>query len=436
MKTLKKISPLFLLLTFLSAAVFGQEYDDMYFSSKDRKQVKYASEDKMVKQDLDQVQQATQNPDENFSQRNVNPEYIAKYKAASREQYDFDSEYADNDYYVEDYNTNPELGEVTSNFTNNAIPVRDRFGNVTYVRNYEDIFWTDPFLYQGTMFDPLYSPWVNRWNRGWNVSVGFGWNNWGWNRWNRGWNVGVGFGWGNGWGWNRWNNWGWNSWGWNNWGYCPPGYGWGGNTVVINNYEARNNRTFRRGPASSRRSSTVDGVSSRRRTSAIAENGNQSGRSSANSRSSVRSRNYDDAQSRYYRRSRNAVSSEGTVSGRTYNSRSSSSTYRSGTRSRSGSEYSTPSRSSSRSSGYNSRSSSRNSNFSRPSRSSRSYSSPSRSSGSRSYSSPSRSSSRSSGYNRSSRSSSSRSSGVSRSSSGSRSSGSRSSSRSSRRGGN
>ncbi|MEP2771302.1 MAG: hypothetical protein ABJH05_04090 [Fulvivirga sp.] len=444
MKTLKAKLSVIVLLAIGAGSAVAQEYDDMYFSAKDRKQVKYVSDDKAVTQDLNQVSQVSQNPAESFSSKTVNPEYIAKYQAASQQE--ATAEFADDEYFVEDYNDN-NLNQVTNDFQNSSqVAVRDRYGNISYFRDYSDVYWSDPFLYEGTVFDPFYRPYYsrfgygNRWNRpwrsGWSVSVGWGWNSWGYNPWNTGWSYNAGWGWNYGWGWNSWNN-----------GWCPPYYGyngWGNNVVVINNYENRSNRVYRSGRASSR--SGIVNSNSRRRSIASSNSRVDNDRSSTNGRSEVSStsrsryisesnsrRDYDDAQSKYYRRSRSSVSSGD--DNRSYTSRSrSTSNYTPNSRSNYSSRSSTINRSSAPSNNrsYNSRSynnsRSSGSSYSRPSNSRSNGYSPSRSSGN----------SRSSGYNRSSGSSS-RSSGVSRSSSSSRSSGSRSSgsSRSSnRRGGN
>jgi len=431
MKTLKAKISLIVLLAVGIGSVAAQEYDDMYFTKKDRKKVKYVSEDKAVTQDLDQVQQFTDTPGENFSARTVNPEYIAKYQASSQES--GSAEFANDEYFVEDYNqNNNNLNTTVNDFQNNYsdVAVRDRYGNVRYFNSYSDVYWSDPFLYQNTIFDPLYRPYYGwnayrPWRSGWSVSVGFGWgwNSWRWNRWNTGW------------GWNSWNyGWG-NAWGYDPW--CPGFYGgyYGNpyrNVVVINNYENRYNRNYRRGPGTSR-SGVINDADGRRSRVASTNNGRSTTTNGRTSSGTSRARyinndnrDFDDAQSRYYRRSRSAVNGSSTA---TSSSRSTS---------RSSSNYTPDSRSYSNSRSAVSRSSSSNynrSSYSQRSRSSRSSSSYNRSSNSSSRSSsytPSRSSTRSRSSSVGSSSRSSRSSGVSSGSrSSSRSSGSRSSSRSS-----
>ena len=414
-----------------------REYDDLYFMPSDRVKVKEVKPADKVVQNATEVQQITSNPQENFSSKTVNPEYLARYSARTQEDYSGDSQFASDEYYDDDYNRS-----YVNDFQNNAdVVVRDRYGNTTYFRNRADVYWSDPMFYRGSFYDPFYNPYAfgNRpFRSGWSVSFGFG-NNWRWrNRWNSGFAVGYGWGWGNRWDFYDpfWSN-----------GFCDPfyagyspyyygsfyGYGnpWRNNVVVINNYESRSNRTYQRGPSTSRSGAVVTNGGRGRSTNN--DGGITNGRSSSgNGRiASSDSRDYSSTQSRYYRRSREAVSGSpantGSSTGRTYNTRSRSTsnyTQQSGSvnrgRTTTSPTYTTPSRSG---------------------RSNSSYSTPSRTRPSGNYSNGSRSGSRSnsSGYSSGSRS---RSSG---SSSGSYSSGSRSRSSSSgsssgggrsRRGGN
>ncbi|ELR69753.1 RhoGEF Guanine nucleotide exchange factor for Rho/Rac/Cdc42-like GTPase [Fulvivirga imtechensis AK7] len=428
----------------------NKEYDDLYFTSSDRNKVKKVKVENKVVQDADQVQQLDPNPQESYSSKTVNPEYIARYQAKSQEDYSSDSEYAEGEYFNENYQS-PE--DITTNFANNANYVtRDRYGNTHYSNNFNDIYWSDPMFYRGTIYDPFYRPYYGYrpWRSGWSVSIGFG-NTWGWRN---GWHSGFSMGYGWGWGWNSWYDpfYAYDPF------YCPPysrfGYGgyyggyWGApyrSVVVINNYESRSDRTFKRGPGMSRSGDVAVNSRNRRSTTSGSTGDISTGRSSTAGRTSAdapagrytsNSRDYSDTQSRYYRRSREAVNttSSSDTQGRTYDSRS-----------RSTSNYSTESnRSTSRSSSSYGRSydNSRNGSYNNNSNSrsnSRSYSTPSRSNSNR-YSSGNSSNSRSSGSYSSGSGSSSRSSGSYSSGSNSRSSGSSSrssgSSRSSRRGGN
>lgn len=437
---IKKLFALTGALTIALGTLYAQnkEYDDLYFTPNDRVKVKKVEAEDRVVLNSREVQQLAANPVENYSAKNVNPEFIARYQAPS-EEYSSDSEYAaEGEYFNEDYNYN---NTNTSNVShNNAdVAIRDRYGNAAYFDDVSDVYWSDPFYYEGSIFDPFYSPHRYGHNRysygyrpfrsGWSLSFGFG-NAWGMRS---GWHSGFSFG------------YGWGS------GYYDPfyssyydpfyspyygsyygyGYPYRNNVVVINNYESRNDRTIKRGPGTSRSGSLVDNNRSR----GVSTN-ESTGRSSSTSRvatsrereyvnTSRTSRENLDAQSRYYRRSREAVTSQNNAvptNSRTYDSRSrSSSNYstdsRSSTRSRS--SYTRPSNSNSNSNSSYNRSESNSRTYSTPSRSrSNSNYTPSRSSRSSSYSAPSRSSSSGSSI---SSGSSSRSSSGTRSSSSSRS---------------
>ncbi len=436
-----------------------KEYDDMYFTKKDRKvKAETAVLVENVEANAEKAQEYVKNNEGSYSEQNVNPEYISRYGVT---QTGDESSYNEDEYYTD---TRPEDAQASDY----QVPV---------VNNYYNYggFAGGGYGYPGSFYSPY------GFNRGWNVSIGigfgFGWGSWGWGRpyygWGRPYGWGAGFYdpfWGYdpfyggfaggyyGYGWGRpyYGGWGYPGYG---WGY--PGYGWG-NTIIINNPEYANN--VRRGAGPSRgsngitpRRNSVSGSSYGRtatdrsvQTSRTASRSDYSGRTARTDYSSRTSRTAD-SQSNYYRRTRTA-SANSTYSSRDLTSRSRSnvstnsnytprsrqsysntgSTSRAYTpnssynrrtspvyngRSSSGSRSYTPSRSSSGSRSYT------------PSRSSgsRSYT-PSRSSGSRSYT-PSRSSSGSSRSYSPSRSS-------SGSSSGSRSSGgaSRSSSGSSKRG--
>ncbi|TRX55553.1 hypothetical protein FNH22_18135 [Fulvivirga sp. M361] len=401
------------------SAQSSTEYDDMYFNSKDR----VVKEEKVARQsaELKEIEQATIDSDISYSQKNVNPEYLAKYRA-DQEESDRGNDYNQDEYFDEDFNQSN--GNSIQGFRNNAdVVVQDRFGNTTYYRDAQDLYWSDPFLYRGTAFDPFMNPgfgW-NRFRPGWNVNIGFGRNSWG--RWGSG--FGVSYGWGAGWR----DPWLFGGGFYDPWFYdpffCPSPFR--NNVVVINNIENRSNRTLRRGVSSSRRTavtsnrSTGDISTSRtsRSNSRVASNS----RSGESTRSRYSSRSADrSSQGNYYRRSRSANNTTGNVSRSRSNTDRSYSNNRS---SRSSSNYSrvsqTEQRRSYRSNSNGSRSSGNNS-YSRPSSRSRSYSTPSRSSNNR-YNSGSRSSSGSRSYSgsRSSGGSRSISSSPSRSSSGSRS---------------
>ena len=89
MKTLKLVKSSTLAVGLLSlslifSAAFAQEYDDMYFNKSDRKKVKTnnpeeltASSKSVSTSDYKEITEST----EGYSSKNINPEYIAKYKS-------------------------------------------------------------------------------------------------------------------------------------------------------------------------------------------------------------------------------------------------------------------------------------------------------------------------------------------------------------------
>ena len=90
---------------FVSTQVlYAQEYDDMYFSSKDRMQVKYANESaefsepssKQLSNELNtsNIQNEYEYSD-SYSARNVNPEYIARYRQQAQDNAEEDFEVSD-----------------------------------------------------------------------------------------------------------------------------------------------------------------------------------------------------------------------------------------------------------------------------------------------------------------------------------------------------
>ncbi|HNP18125.1 MAG TPA: hypothetical protein PKL31_06805 [Fulvivirga sp.] len=393
------------LLAFSAAALIAigpiqaQEYDDMYFTPKDR-----AAKNKDKVEKVAQVEDLQSNfdPQESYSQKNVNPDYIAKYSANS---YEDESGYAEDEYYIDDYNDNY------------SQPIANNYYNSGYRSYYNPGMVYSP---RWGWYDPFYGPSLYS-SPGWSFSIGFG-TGWGYNRFGR---LSYGSSWGSYYGY--YDSWYPSSY-YGYYGYYDPFYyPYRNNIVVINNYESRSNRTYKRSVGPSRGDSRItDRNSSGTRSRVVSNNGDNSGRTTGrvSSTDSDNSRNrYSESvnsRSSYYRRSRvtNEVDNSATNSRSSYSRSSvtprSNSSY-GNSRSTRPSSYSTPP--SNRSRTYNSNSGSR----------SRSYTSPS----------PAPSRSRSSGNVGSSPS---RSSGsgnrVSTGSSPSRSSGSRSSSGSSRKRGN
>ena len=450
----KFYSSLFSLLGLLIifSSVSAQEYDDMYFNKTDRKKIKTENNKVNAQQiksaeDID-YSQATQST-ELYSAKNVNPEYIARYKATETNEVPevkSKDEYSSGDYFIEDYESdNPDVGSHMNQIDYAALNKRDQMSYSNYNRNYSNPYWSrpswgfypymsmgygfgSPFMYDPFMYDPFM---MGGFGYGPMMSMGIGYG------------FGTGFypsmsyslamSWGTGY--NPWGGWGaypyspysmrgfYDPWGWSPYRYSPYyGFGnyYGYSTIYATNsnyYE--NGRNIQYKPRRTSRSATSN---------RIIRNSNESTRvSSADSRIRVPnrtvsntsngriSRDYSKTQNEIYRSSRSNSASQ-----RISTSRANRSSF---SRSSSSSGYNSSSISTNRPSRLNNSSSSFDRSGSRSS-----YSGYNRSGNSSSYSTPSRSGSSSSSFNRSNSYSGSRSSSFS---SGSRSSGSSSGSRSS-----
>jgi hypothetical protein len=243
----------------------NKEYDDLYFSSKDREQVTLtASASSQNYSNIENKGVAS----EDYSQKNVNPEYIQQYSDQSRQQSgtnNNDSYSADNNsYYDEDYRRNHqpinlarEYNRNTSRTNINVFPSMG-FGGFYGGSAFYDPFFYDPF-FSNAYYDPFfYRPFYGG-RPGWNI------------------NISYNYGWGNPWGWGRsayWNDPFYNPYrAWGAWGdpyynsfYGSPYYGWGGgwnrggNNVIVVNPGNNNNdsRQIRYSPRSSRGSGVVN----------------------------------------------------------------------------------------------------------------------------------------------------------------------------------
>lgn len=214
MKTLFKISLPALALFAWSCApeqyASRTEFDDIYVSSKDIKEVGF---EQLVSnnqaQNFNRLQQAPEiNELENFSAKNVNPDFLARYSNDAST-----ADLTSDDYFVEDFNANQnQNGGLLGNTTYNNFMVNNNqgFGG-------NPMFW-DPF------WDPMWGPGMSTWG----MMNTFGpMGAWGFGpRWTTGISFGVGFG---NMGWNRWNRF--NRFGWNRltpaWFFGNPGMGMG-----------------------------------------------------------------------------------------------------------------------------------------------------------------------------------------------------------------
>jgi hypothetical protein len=462
MKELKsiKLSTLFagllgILVSF--STVNAQEYDDLYFNKSDRKTVKSESKATLAKDakslsgtDYNQATKST----EVYSAKNVNPEYVARYKSSEsnevRENTIPDSEYGSDDYFIEDYNTpDSTIGIHQNEIDYAALNKRDQMSYSNYDHNHSNPYWRmNPYMSMG-YGSPYYDPFMMGYSPGFSMGMGYG--------------FGTGFypsmsysmamSWGTGY--NPWSSWGgypyspygmrgyYDPWAYG-YGYSPymSGYGYGLNSygyygysrpyyvVSTSNSEYYNDRNISYKPRSTSRSNSIQRASTASATNSRVSASDSKIRipsravtSESTSNGRV-SRDYSKSQNEYYNTNRRSTSSSERIAAST----SSRNTY-ARTSSSSSSFTNRPSRTSNSSSGYNSPSNSRSYSSNSGSRSSSSYSSPGRSSssfgGGNSYSSGS-SSGRSSSYSSAGRSSSSgSSSGRSSSSSGSSRSGGR-----------
>jgi len=195
---------------------WAQEYDDMYFNSKDRTKANvnaatFASKSQLSDADAQDLSGRV-NPTDSYSARSENPEYT------SRSKFNANSNTENSDYFIAGYE---QPVQVNPNFVRG-----NNFNNAGFNPYFNNFGFGNPWGF--------YDPFWGGFSPGWSTSIG-----WGWGGFNPGWygSIGYGWGWGNsmwGWGspWNSWNNWGWGS-GWNNWGW---GSGWyPGNVIIIDN---------------------------------------------------------------------------------------------------------------------------------------------------------------------------------------------------------
>jgi hypothetical protein len=376
----------------VSAGAFAQEYDDMYFRSKDREMLttsvsspsagkdSYSSFKKKHFEDVTMLDEYI-NPSDSYSARNINPEYIARSSSAQ-------ATADEGNYFVEGYSPqmlNSMNRNNTSNFNtmNNSWYNTGWFGPSFYGARSPYSFYgmNDPWMmnrFGYGMGMGMYDPWMmNRYG------AGFGWNDpWMMNPYrtgfgfNQGWSLSMNSFWGNSFGGSWFNPYFGNSWGmspWNN--FYHPGY-YRPNTVVVvtdgSNYSKRPSRS------SAYSNTATNNTPTRTRTvgDLTRDNTNSTVNTGGRQRTTA-----DEYYVRPTRRTYTDINSSNTnTSSRGYNSeaiRGSSNTTRS-------SSYSSPMRSS-ESSGFSSpsRSSSGSSGFSAPSRSSGSSSGSSSSGGSR-----------------------------------------------------
>jgi len=423
----------------LEISAQGVEYDDLYFNKSDRK-AKKEKKYKPVSSDENVIKSDVPLTTEEFSSKNINPEYIARYKADELENETDEHEYSTDDYYVdsdERINDNQqEYLDSTKYSSNYNRPDYYRYPNHSAYNRY------------GYGLNPYYCP------PGWNFGLGYtlgsfygmpysgynfsmSWSTGGYgyypysswyDPWYDPWYGGFGYpsyasAWRFGFGMGYYNSF-----------YNPYYYPYHNHYVIINEGSNYNNYHYGRRDSRTSTSLTSRNYSQNRLQSSSPSKNIKVDNASAN-RST---RDYSKLQNEYYRNSRStsSVIDRSNYDSRSLNNNRSSYTDRISSSSSKVSNNNTYTSRPSRSSSYTERSNSgRTSGYTTPSRSSSNYTAPSRSRSSYNNNSsrPSSSGSRSSSYSSGSSSGSRSSYTPSRSSSSSSSSRSSSSSSSGRR---
>jgi hypothetical protein len=222
-------------------AMRGGESDDLYFMASDAQiatEFAVSNNNPQNFQSLNNIE-AAQFEQENFSARNVNPEYLAKYQSQSNVG-DTGGAYFDDSDGQQEGNVNvynnfygSGAGLPGQGFNNSRVNFNLGFG---FGAPMWGMGWGMPMMGMGWgmpmmgMWDPFWGMPMMGWGMRPGFGMGMGWNSmWGWNM-----GMGMGMGWGMGgmWGnpWmNPWMGGGMGMWGMRpGWGWGAPGIGWGG----------------------------------------------------------------------------------------------------------------------------------------------------------------------------------------------------------------
>jgi hypothetical protein len=271
-----------LLMAFVASGAFAQdEYDDMYFNSKDRAKVLASrstlepkTEKKVKAKDADDEI----NPTDSYSARSVNPEFTSRSNSESAQ--------ADNeDYFVSNYKV-----QTQSQFNNWNRNYNSWYNDPWYSSAYFGSGinrWNSP--YYGSYYSPYSSPWYDPYyTNGWSSSFSYYYGS----NWNYGWGMNYGYGCPN----NYWNN-SWYSPYYSSWyspfnSYSPYGY-YGYNSPVIVVIGENNNRGPVYGKRSTRGTSFAQNNTGERERSSYTTT-----RTSGNSNGRVSTRKQDE----YYQR--------------------------------------------------------------------------------------------------------------------------------------
>ncbi len=237
-------------------AMRGDVTDPLYFSASDARvatEFAVANNTPQTFQSLNSTE-TNQVDQENFSARNVNPEYIARYQTQNTTDeegtvYFDDSEGGATDPNVNAYNNyygnagggfGPGMGRTNINFNMGMGMGFGGFGGFG-MPMWGMPMWGNPFM-MGGFYDPFFDPfWGSR------MSMGFGFGGFGMRPWgfNRGFGMGFGMGYGMGFGMGFGNPWMMNRFGWGNPMWGGGFYGGPGLLVVNNNFGNERNQVVR-----------------------------------------------------------------------------------------------------------------------------------------------------------------------------------------------
>lgn len=152
------------------SSVMAQEYDDMYFNKSDRKKVKVEKKNAVSENaaianvpSYNQVAKTT----EVYSAKNVNPEYIARYKATESNEVQENAAanrgYTSDDYFIENYNdtdSNTELGISQNQIDYAALNKREQMSYRSNNNNFNNPYWRGyPYAGMGWGAPMWGSPW-------------------------------------------------------------------------------------------------------------------------------------------------------------------------------------------------------------------------------------------------------------------------------------
>lgn len=202
MKTTIVLASLLATMITLDVSAQRAEYDDMYFTAKDREKNKAiqaeesrtpakVKKQQQVEEDEYITEEVDTNPLDSYSARNVNPEYVSR---ANSEEASADEE----NYFVEGYSPTPAGGNFNYNnsYYNNSNWARNSYYAANGWYSPYGMGMYDPWMMNNRMYSPygygmgygFYDPWMSPYGgygmgmgSGWSMSIGYGWgNNFGW----------------------------------------------------------------------------------------------------------------------------------------------------------------------------------------------------------------------------------------------------------------